>query len=156
MSFEPVLLLFPLLLLQRTYNCSGNSNNSSPPSPETQASGGGPARTVAGIATVAVAHPRNTISTRTADSAGDAPALDVMTCDFETLLALEDQMPRERFDQIKAARPNFAAWLNRLRTKEADTRSVTSAPRNLHFARGVPERGHGIEARLCIRVPAPR
>lgn len=43
------------------------------------------------------------------------PEQDVMTCDFETLLALEQQMPPERFEQIKAARPDFAEWLNRLR-----------------------------------------
>ena len=33
-------------------------------------------------------------------------------CDFETLLALAEQMPRERFEQIKITRPNFAAWLD--------------------------------------------
>ncbi len=33
-------------------------------------------------------------------------------CDFETLVALADQMPRERFEQIKVERPDFARWLN--------------------------------------------
>lgn len=37
---------------------------------------------------------------------------DVMTCSFETLLALEDQMPRDTFERIKIERPDFAAWLN--------------------------------------------
>lgn len=37
--------------------------------------------------------------------------LDVMTCDLETLLALADQMPRERWEQIKVARPDLAQWL---------------------------------------------
>jgi hypothetical protein len=41
--------------------------------------------------------------------------LDVMTCDFETLLALAEQMPSERFEQIKHARPDFAAWLDQRR-----------------------------------------
>ncbi len=36
----------------------------------------------------------------------------VEDCDFETLLALADQMPRERFEQIKTEQPDFAAWLN--------------------------------------------
>ena len=35
-----------------------------------------------------------------------------LICDFETLLALEDQMSRERFEQIKQERPDFAFWLN--------------------------------------------
>lgn len=39
------------------------------------------------------------------------PARDVMTCDFETLFAIADQMPRERLEQIKLARPDFAEWL---------------------------------------------
>lgn len=48
---------------------------------------------------------------------GASPAqANVMTCDFETLLALADQMPAERFEQIKVARPDFAEWLRRLRT----------------------------------------
>jgi hypothetical protein len=41
--------------------------------------------------------------------------MDVMTCDFQTLASLEDQMPRERFEQIKRERPDFAAWLNERR-----------------------------------------
>jgi hypothetical protein len=41
-----------------------------------------------------------------------ADELDVMTCAFETLLALEDQMPRERWEQIKISRPDFARWLD--------------------------------------------
>jgi hypothetical protein len=41
--------------------------------------------------------------------------MDVMTCNFETLVALEDQMPRERFEQIKDERPDFALWLDRRR-----------------------------------------
>ena len=36
----------------------------------------------------------------------------VNDCDYETLLALADQMPRERFDQIKEERPDFSAWLD--------------------------------------------
>lgn len=40
---------------------------------------------------------------------------DVMTCSFETLLALEDQMSRERFEQLKIARQDFAAWLGERR-----------------------------------------
>lgn len=114
MSFEPVLLLFPLLPLQRMHNCSKSSNNSSPPPRETHASGDGPACTVASVATVAGAHPQNTISSRMAP----ASDLDVMNCDFEMLLCLEDQMPRERFEQIKAVRPDFGEWLSRLRTQE--------------------------------------
>ncbi len=46
-------------------------------------------------------------------------SMDVMTCDFDTLLALAEQMPSERFEQIKVARPEFAAWLrNRLMPKD--------------------------------------
>ncbi len=41
--------------------------------------------------------------------------MDVMTCDFATLLALADQMPRERFEQIKSDRPDFARWLDERR-----------------------------------------
>jgi hypothetical protein len=41
--------------------------------------------------------------------------LDVLTCDFETLMALAEQMPSERFEQIKQARPDFAAWLDQRR-----------------------------------------
>ena len=33
-------------------------------------------------------------------------------CDFETLLALAEQMPPERFEQLKVERPDFAAWLD--------------------------------------------
>ncbi len=32
-------------------------------------------------------------------------------CDFDTLLALAEQMPPERFEQLKVERPDFAAWL---------------------------------------------
>ena len=38
-----------------------------------------------------------------------------LICDFETLLALEDQMSRERFEQIKQERPDFALWLSEQR-----------------------------------------
>lgn len=41
--------------------------------------------------------------------------MDINTCDFETLAALEDQMPRERFEQIKQERPDFARWLDERR-----------------------------------------
>ena len=41
--------------------------------------------------------------------------VDVYTCDFETLLALEEQMPPERFEQLKIERPDFAEWLERRR-----------------------------------------
>jgi hypothetical protein len=43
--------------------------------------------------------------------------MDVMTCDFETLLALEEQMPSERFEQLKIDRPDFAQWLNAKRSR---------------------------------------
>ena len=43
-----------------------------------------------------------------------------MTCGFETLLALEDQVPLERFEQIKLARPDFAAWLDQRRHSRND------------------------------------
>jgi hypothetical protein len=36
----------------------------------------------------------------------------VNDCDYETLLALADQMSCERFNQIKLERPEFAAWLD--------------------------------------------
>lgn len=42
---------------------------------------------------------------------------DVATCDFATLLSLEDQMPRVRFEQIKAERPDFARWIDQRRTR---------------------------------------
>ena len=41
--------------------------------------------------------------------------ISTLTCDFETLLALEDQMSRERFEQIKQERLDFALWLNEQR-----------------------------------------
>ena len=41
--------------------------------------------------------------------------MNTLICDFETLLALEDQMSRERFEQIKQERPDFALWLNEQR-----------------------------------------
>lgn len=44
--------------------------------------------------------------------------LDVSTCSFELLLAIQGQMPAERFEQIKIERPDFAEWLNRLRAKK--------------------------------------
>lgn len=47
-----------------------------------------------------------------------ASDLDVLTCSFEVLLAIAQQMPPERFEQIKAARPDFAAWINQLRKQE--------------------------------------
>ena len=37
----------------------------------------------------------------------------VSDCSFETLLALADQMPRERFEQIRVERPDFDRWLQR-------------------------------------------
>ena len=40
--------------------------------------------------------------------------VNTLTCDFE-MLALEDQMSRERFEQIKQERPDFALWLNERR-----------------------------------------
>jgi hypothetical protein len=47
--------------------------------------------------------------------------LSVCDCDFLTLLALEDQMPRERFEQIKVERPDFAQWLEQRRPKSTLT-----------------------------------
>lgn len=35
----------------------------------------------------------------------------VSDCNFETLLALADQMPRERFEQLRTERPDFDRWL---------------------------------------------
>lgn len=58
MSFETVLLLFPLLPLQRMRNCSDNSNCSSAPPPETRFTELG----VATVATVAVALPKTRFS----------------------------------------------------------------------------------------------
>lgn len=40
---------------------------------------------------------------------------DVMTADFETLLALEEQVSAARFEEIKRLRPDFAEWLRNRR-----------------------------------------
>ena len=37
----------------------------------------------------------------------DKEKANTLICDFETLLALEDQMSRQRFEQIKQARPDL-------------------------------------------------
>jgi len=41
----------------------------------------------------------------------DAQRSDVMTCGFDRLLELRDQVPPERFEAIRQARPDFNAWL---------------------------------------------
>lgn len=115
MSFEPVLLLFPLFPLQRMRNCSKNSNYSSRPSSEPRSPLIASDGTVATIATVAVA-PRQNASP--SEGLASDRHLDVLTCDFETLLAIAQQMPPERFEQIKIERPDFVTWLNRLRANE--------------------------------------